>query len=81
MAWPTVPVTTTAMDQGTDIPANARSDFLDAVNKLNDMIASRGVASGVCDLDATTKIPVARMPSDFILEEEVQLLSLIINLR
>lgn len=39
MTWPTVAVTTTNTDAGTDSPATARSDILDAMQKLNQMIA------------------------------------------
>ena len=39
MTYPTAAVTTTNLDAGTDSPATARSDLLDAVQKLNQMIA------------------------------------------
>ena len=39
MTWPTVAVGTTNVDSGTDNPANARADILDALQKLNQMIA------------------------------------------
>lgn len=39
MAMPTAPVVTTNLDAGTDSPASARTDLLDAVQKLNQMIA------------------------------------------
>ena len=39
MTWPTVAVTTTNTDAGTDSPATARSDLLDALQKLNQIIA------------------------------------------
>lgn len=39
MTYPTVSVTTTNLDAGADSPATARSDLLDAVQKLNQMIA------------------------------------------
>lgn len=39
MTYPTVAVTATNLDAGTDSPASARSDLLDAVQKLNQMIA------------------------------------------
>lgn len=58
--WPTS-VTTTGMDADTD--ALPRSDILDLATKFNDLIAMRGVAGGVCDLDGTGVIPVARIPA------------------
>jgi hypothetical protein len=39
MTWPTVAISTTNLDAGTDSPASARADLLDAVNKSNQMIA------------------------------------------
>lgn len=39
MTWPTVAVTTTNTDAGTDSPATARSNILDAMQKLNQIIA------------------------------------------
>ena len=39
MTYPTAAVVTTDMDAGTDSPATARSALLDAVQKLNQMIA------------------------------------------
>lgn len=39
MTYPTAAVTTTNLDDGTDSPATARTDMLDAVQKLNQMIA------------------------------------------
>lgn len=62
MAWPTVAVDTTGMDNDTDkLP---RAALLDLTTKFNDLIAMRGVAAGVCDLDGSGVIPVARIPSD-----------------
>lgn len=39
MTWPTVAVTTTNTDAGTDSPATARTDILDLMTKSNQMIA------------------------------------------
>jgi len=39
MTWPTVAVDTTDTDAGTDNPATARADLLDAIQKLNQIIA------------------------------------------
>ncbi|MDZ7595880.1 MAG: hypothetical protein U0932_14625 [Thiobacillus sp.] len=49
------------MDADTDdLP---RSSFLDLTTKFNQLIAMRGVASGVCDLDASALVPIARIPA------------------
>ncbi|MEQ1663165.1 MAG: hypothetical protein ABL877_10775 [Thiobacillus sp.] len=61
MPWPTTPVTTTGMDADADnLP---RSDILDLATKFNQLIAMRGVADGVCDLDGSGLVPVARIPA------------------
>jgi hypothetical protein len=39
MTWPTVAVTTTNMDAGTDVPANARADIKDMADKVSQMVA------------------------------------------
>ena len=39
MAWPTIAVNTANLDAGTDNPALARTDILDAIQKLNLMIS------------------------------------------
>lgn len=59
MPWPTVPVVTTGMDADTD--ALPRTDILDLTTKFNSMIAMRGVADGVCDLDGSGKVPITRL--------------------
>ena len=61
MTWPTVAVDTTGMDNDTDVLP--RSAFLDLTTKFNDLIAMRGVASGVCELDGSALVPVARIPA------------------
>jgi microcystin-dependent protein len=51
------------MDADTDnLP---RSDILDLATKFNALIAMRGVADGVCDLDGSGKVPSARLPPFF----------------
>lgn len=61
MAWPTVAVDTTGMDADTDnLP---RVAILDLTTKFNALIAMRAVASGVCDLDASALVPIARIPA------------------
>ena len=54
MTWPTVAVDTTDTDAGTDVPANARADILDALQKLNQVIAhvSAYAATVMDDADA-----------------------------
>lgn len=61
MPWPTAPVVTTGMDNDSD--ALPRSDILDLTTKFNQLIAMRGVADGVCDLDGSGLVPVARIPA------------------
>lgn len=62
MAWPTDDLDTTDLDAGTDSPSSARADLLALMQKVQAILAQRGVASGICDLDATNKVPVARIP-------------------
>lgn len=60
MPWPTVPVVTTGMDADTDtLP---RADILDHTNKFNQLIAMRGVADGVCELDSAALVPTTKLP-------------------
>jgi hypothetical protein len=53
MTMPTVAIVTTNLDAGTDSPATARSDLLDAVQKLNQIIAHISTFVGTL-LDDTT---------------------------
>jgi hypothetical protein len=49
------------MDADTDtIP---RADILDHTQKFNQLIAMRGAAIGVCDLDTSTLVPIVRLPA------------------
>jgi hypothetical protein len=49
------------MDADTDnLP---RSDILDLTTKFNAVLAYRGVVDGICDLDGSGLVPVARVPS------------------
>lgn len=61
MPWPTTPVTTTGMDNDAD--SLPRSDIFDLTTKFNQLITMRGVAAGVCDLDASALVPVERIPA------------------
>lgn len=60
LGWPTVAVDTTDLDAPTDSRSAARADLLDAVQKLNIMIADRGVANGVAALTSTGGITVPK---------------------
>lgn len=53
MTWPTVAVTTTNIDAGTDSPATARTDLLDGLTKQNQMIAHVSVFGATLIDDAT----------------------------
>lgn len=61
MVWPTVAVDTTGMDADTD--SLPRAAVLDLTTKFNEAIAARAQASGVCDLDASALVPIARIPA------------------
>ena len=63
MAFPTASVTTTNLDAGTDDPSLARADLLDAVQKLNTIIAEGGAANGVALLNGSTKLSSTQMPA------------------
>jgi hypothetical protein len=63
MAWPTDTITTTYLDAGTDDPSQARAELYTVATKVKDVIAGRGTASGVCDLDASTLVPASRLSS------------------
>ncbi len=59
MAWPTVTISKTAVDADSDLLVNARPQLEDDIDKTNDMIEARNVASGVCGLDANVLVPEA----------------------
>lgn len=62
MAWPSGTVSTTHLDAGTDDPSSARADIKQMADYVNDIIATRGAASGICELDASSQIPTSRGP-------------------
>lgn len=66
MAWPTDTLTTTHLDAATDDPSQARVELKAAVDLLKAVIAGRATASGVCDLDASTLIPAARLSASIL---------------
>ena len=63
MAFPTTQVTTTNLDAGTDSPASAREDLLDAVQKLNTIIDEANDAGGVLVLNGSAQVPGANLPA------------------
>jgi len=63
MAWPSSAPAYDNYDAGGDDPSLARSQLIDLRSSVASMIAARGAASGVCDLDASSQIPSARLPT------------------
>jgi len=66
MSWPTDDLTTTHLDAATDDPSQARAELYALALKVKAILAARAVASGVCDLDASTLIPAARLSASII---------------
>lgn len=64
MTWPTT-VTTTYTGNASASIANARSEIYDTTVAVNDIIGSRGSASGIASLDASTKIPTEQLPTTY----------------
>jgi hypothetical protein len=62
MTFPTTPIVTDNLDSATDDPSLAREDLLDAVTKLNTIIAEAGLASGVSVLNGSGQVPTAQIP-------------------
>lgn len=65
-----MPMPTTASkancDSSTDDPKLALlTDLATLIDKFNELLAMRGVASGLCDLDANTAVPAARLSKIF----------------
>lgn len=63
MAWPTVVVDTTNMDAAGDNPGNARAAIKQMADNVNAIKDSKGVASGIAELDVGGKVPVAQVPT------------------
>ena len=59
MGWPTDDLQTTDLDSGSDTPPRAM--FLRLFQRVQAIIAARGQADGVCELDANTRVPNARI--------------------
>jgi len=63
MAWPVDDINLTNTDQGSDDPSLARTDLNITQQRLKEVIAGRGTADGVCDLDSSAKVPISRLPT------------------
>ncbi|WP_260843338.1 hypothetical protein [Sedimenticola selenatireducens] len=61
MSWPTDDLGTTNTDEGIDNPSIARPMINTLIQRVKSIIAARGVANGVADLDADAKVPNARL--------------------
>lgn len=61
-AFPTGAIPTTNVDAGADSPALARADIKTCFDKVNDIIASKNLASGTAVLDSGGKLPQANVP-------------------
>ena len=59
MTWPVDDILTADLDAQTDTPPRAM--FLRMAQRMKTMIAGRGAANGVCDLDAAGRVPAARL--------------------
>ena len=59
MAWP-ANITKIHVDEVKDNPQQARAELEAAIDAINDIINSRAAVSGICELDAAGKIPIAR---------------------
>jgi len=66
MSFPTTAVTTTNLDAGTDDPALARVDLLDAVTKLNTIITEANGADGVVTLTSSGKLSATVIPNTMV---------------
>jgi hypothetical protein len=64
MTFPSIQITTTNLDSNSDSPASARVDLLDAVQKLNLIIADGGAANGVCILNGSGQVPSSQIPAN-----------------
>ena len=63
MTFPTANVSIANLDSETDDPSLARADLLDAVNKLNLIMAEGGAATGVALLDNSAQMPISTIPT------------------
>lgn len=60
MPWPAGAISTANLDSDSDSPALARVQLLEAVQQLNDVIASRGTASGIPSTGTDGLVPAAQ---------------------
>lgn len=60
MAWPIDDLNTSGTDQGTDTPPRAMFNTL--ITRVKELIAGRGTANGICELDASSQVPISRIP-------------------
>jgi hypothetical protein len=84
MTFPTSPVNTTNLESGSSDPSAARSDLLDALEKLNDIIEGANTASGVLVLTGSGLVPGNRLPSQIALPAGIQVInpaSGVVNIR
>jgi hypothetical protein len=76
MSFPTgTTISTVNLDSATDSPASARTDLLDTVNAVNDIIASENLANGVVVLNASGKLPSSTIPAQITLASGVQIIN------
>lgn len=62
MAWPTVTIITTSMDASSDDASQARAEIKQMADNVNAIKDSKGVASGVAELDASVLLPTLQLP-------------------
>lgn len=63
MTYPLANLTSAGLATDLASPLAARAELLAAVQRLNDLIAQRGVAGGLAELDGSGKLPTARLPA------------------
>jgi len=63
MAWPTTVIDTTNMDAAGDNPGNARAEIKKMADNVNSIKDSKGVASGIAELDSGGKVPTSQVPN------------------
>ena len=61
MGWGTGSIDTTHLDAGTDSPSQARPALKNMADQVTAIIAGRGTADGVCDLDGSALVPASRL--------------------
>ena len=61
MTWPNDNLNTTDFDSGADSPSAARAMLVTLITTVKSIIGARGIANGICDLDASRKVPDDRI--------------------